>query len=335
MSDEIMVDSIKHNILKDGQVKFDPDDVILDGRSLDKLFVVCPRQESTHYDQYLYELKTRAEIYPKYDEIPPKLLRPFKKADNKLRTRIIKEVERNAKEIIKRKGQNVGYQEEIHLMHYESKMFLSNYFEAGGIKGFTLKLTQFPDQESVFKITSPFRNRMESKVIQMDDPVYIQHVKSSYFLNIREGSHFYNMDDDPSTLNPFKIKINVSDHGDQVCALSEVQKYRWKFYFSAKHSFDEDDLQNLDIIRIYYPQYKGGMCSDIKYDCEHPELYIRCYEGTDMLETSSSTNLWLIKKDHFKKEEITTGANCCGNFLKQDGIYLQNLLSHAVVCGHD
>ena len=42
-------------------------------------------------------------------------------------------------------------------MHYESRMFLKNYFEPGGTKGFELRLSQFPDDSTIFNIISPFK----------------------------------------------------------------------------------------------------------------------------------------------------------------------------------
>ena len=63
MDDEIMVDSISMRTFPGSDIEeFNPTEIIQDGRALDKLFVVTPKQHSVHYDQWVEEMNLRKEF---------------------------------------------------------------------------------------------------------------------------------------------------------------------------------------------------------------------------------------------------------------------------------
>ena len=223
-----------------------------------------------------------------------------------LKDRMEKERELNKRIMKESEGSMVSYGAEVQFMHKDSGYFLTRVNECALTKriGYGCELSSWHNSGMLFKILPKFKSREIGELIQINDTVMIQNVKSEFYLNFDEGvipayqdHHCYNSNSVDETI--FRVKKIITDPSFQrrTMFLSEENECAWKLKIHTKATQKNGSaVLGTHFVRLKHTETKGLLGALIPHESsEIAEVYCQNYQGKLINELNSLDTIWEIQ----------------------------------------
>ena len=204
--------------------------------------------------------------------------------------RLLREQERNQVFLKQEEGKPVMYNENVHLIHAQSGLFLDTFSETAEHHSFSVHLCSHVSQSSVFRLLPLYNIKTVSEKVQINDRFRIKNIKTGYFLNYSSHKGYQSFLDlnVSQGINKEKSVFEYSQSSDELNSCAVIlaeQGIVWNSKLVRRFGWNEgNQIVSHSLVRIRFPHFESEMCADLSYIVKKSDSGRQRQRGRGVLE---------------------------------------------------